>query len=340
MKYPDFFQQEIEKENLESTVEKNILRYKEVIIPFYKVKGISEQFFGVGDIPISCRTFHVSNAIAKIILCTGYNESYLKYSEFIMNLCEMGFSVFCYDHRGQGFSGRFSEQEKRGFVDNFKNYVDDLCYFFENVSGNQENQLPVFIIAHSMGGAICSLAISEKKINPNAVILCSPMLEIMLTPYHLLEYPIYLLFSLFCKFNLEKEYAFGQTDCIPFRPFEGNDVTHSKARYLVWRKHISEIDDMQLGGPTYKWLKESIAASRKARRLSQQNNIPILLLQAEGDTVVRNSAQDTFHRNNSCCEKIIMENARHEILMEIDFIRNKAIDCIKNFIMQKITNIK
>ncbi len=191
-----------------------------------------------------------------------------------------------------------------------------------------------------MGGAICSLAISEKKINPNAVILCSPMFEIMLTPYHLLEYPIYQLFSLFCKFNLGKEYVFGQTDCIPFRPFEGNDVTHSKARYFVWRKHISEIEDMQLGGPTYGWIKESIAASRKARRLSKQNNIPILLLQAEEDTVVRNSAQDSFHQNSSCCEKVIMEHARHEILMEVDFIRNKAIDCIKNFITQKITNIK
>ena len=340
MIYSNLFHQEIEKENSESSVDKSILRYKEVIIPFYKVKGISEQFIGVGEIPIACRTFHAPNAIAKIILCTGYNESYLKYSEFIMNLCEMGFSVYCYDHRGQGFSGRFPEQEKRGYVDNFNNYVDDLCYFFENVSGNQENQLPIFIIAHSMGGAICSLAISEKKINPNAVILCAPMFEIMLTPFHFLEYPIYLLFSILCKFNFGKEYVFGQTDCIPFRPFEGNDVTNSKARYSVWRKHIFEIDDMQLGGPTYKWIKESIYASRKARRISHQNNIPILLLQAEEDTVVRNTSQDIFQKNSSYCEKVVMGHSKHEILMEIDFIRNKALDCIKNFIMHKLSNIK
>lgn len=339
MIHSNLFQQELEKENSESVIEKNILRYKEVIIPFYKVKGISEQFLGVGEVPIACRTFHAPNAIAKIILCTGYNESYLKYSEFIMNFCEMGFSVYCFDHRGQGFSGRFPEQKNRGYVDQFSNYVDDLCYFFENVSGNQTTPLPIFIIAHSMGGAICSLAISEKKINPTAVIFCAPMLEIMLTPFHFLEYPIYLLFSLLCKFNLGKEYVYGQTDCIPFRPFEGNDVTHSKARYSLWRKHISEIEDMQLGGPTYQWIKESVAASRKARHIGKQNNIPILLLQAEEDTVVRNSAQDTFQKNSSCCEKIILENAKHEILMEVDSIRNKAIEYIKNFILQKI-NIK
>jgi lysophospholipase len=332
------FEQVIDLENSEGITEKILLRYKEVIIPFYKVKGISEQFIGVGEIPIACRTFLAPNPVAKIILCTGYNESYLKYTEFIMNLCEMGFSVYCYDHRGQGFSGRFPNQEKRGFVDNFANYVDDLCYFFENVSATHENQLPIFIIAHSMGGAICSLAISEKKINPNAVVLCSPMFEIMLTPFHLLEYPIYILILLLCKFNLSKKYAMGQTDCIPFRPFEGNDVTHSKARYAIWRKHISEIDEMQLGGPTYGWLKESIAASRKARCLSKQNNIPILLLQAGEDTVVRNSAQNTFHKNSSCCNKIFLDHARHEILMEVDSIRNKAIDYIKKFIFDNISS--
>lgn len=335
MLYNNLFIEEIKKENLDQNVEKSISRYNEVIIPFYKSKGVSEQFNGVGDITIACRTFHSPNAIAKIILCTGYNESYLKYSELIMNLCEMGFSVYCYDHRGQGFSSRFPDQEKKGFVDKFENYVDDLCYFFEQVSSNN-HQLPIFIIAHSMGGAICSLAISEKKINPNAVILCAPMFEIMLAPYHFFELPIYFLSAFLCKLKLEKEYVFGQTDCIPFRPFENNDVTHCKSRYTVWRKHISEIEDMQLGGPTFLWMKESIKASRKARRLSKQNNIPILLLQAEYDTVVRNSAQDFFHKNSTHTEKIIFEFAKHEILMEIDFIRNRALESIKNFILQKI----
>ena len=119
MLYNNLFIEEIKKENLDQNVEKSISRYNEVIIPFYKSKGVSEQFNGVGDITIACRTFHSPNAIAKIILCTGYNESYLKYSELIMNLCDMGFSVYCYDHRGQGFSSRFPDQEKKGFVYKF-----------------------------------------------------------------------------------------------------------------------------------------------------------------------------------------------------------------------------
>lgn len=128
MIYSNIFYQEVNKENSEEWIDKSTRRYNQVIIPFYKAKGVSEQFMGVGDISIACRIFHAPNAIAKVILCTGYNESYLKYSEFIMNLCELGISVYCFDHRGQGFSGRFPEQEKRGYVDKFENYVDDLCF--------------------------------------------------------------------------------------------------------------------------------------------------------------------------------------------------------------------
>lgn len=213
-------------------------------------------------------------------------------------------------------------------------------FFFENVAGTHENHLPIFIIAHSMGGAVCTLAVCEKRINPTGAILSSPMLEIALTPFPLLEMPIYYLALFFCKLNHNKKYAFGQTDCIPFRPFEGNDVTHSKSRYFCWRKHISEIDDMQIGGPTFGWIKESIKASRKARKLGSDNKTPILLLQAEEDSVVNNSAQDFFISNCSQAQKVVMGHAKHEILMEIDFIRNKAIDCIKNFILQKIAEGK
>ncbi|WP_186645366.1 alpha/beta fold hydrolase [Fluviispira vulneris] len=334
------FLKEKELENSTENIERNILRYKEKILPFYKSTGSTHQFLGMNDIPISCRIFTNPNATAKILLCTGYNESYLKYAELIMNLFEMGYSIFCFDHRGQGFSGRFKEQAKRGFVDNFANYVDDLSFYFENIVNSQQVQLPTFILAHSMGGAIATLAVCGKKINPLGVILSSPMHGIALSPYRFLEYPIYLLTKIFCKFGKEKEYVFGQTDCIPFRPFEGNDVTNSKFRYDVWRNHIAEIEDMQLGGPTFGWMSEAIKASRQARHMGYDNNIPFLLLQAENDTVVVNSTQDIFINKCANSEKFILENAQHEILMEVNFIREKALEQIRKFIYKKIESRK
>jgi lysophospholipase len=97
---------------------------------------------------------------------------------------------------------------------------------------------------------------------------------------------------------------------------------------------------MQIGGPTFGWIKESINASRRARSIGITNKIPILLLQAEEDTVVHNKAQDKFINHCDNIEKVIMGHSKHEILMEIDFIRNKALDCIRNFILQKIETLK
>lgn len=326
---------DVKNENSPAEVERNTKYYHETIIPFYKNQGVSEEFKGVGDILIACRTFHAKNPIAKVILCTGYNESYLKYCEFIYNLVSSNISVYCFDHRGQGFSGRFPGQENRGFVDKFDNYIDDLSYFFEQVASNG-TPIPIYIIAHSMGGAISALAVHEKKINPNGLILCAPMFEIMLAPYHFLEQPIKTLATLLCKFDFEKNYAVGQKDCIPFLPFAENDVTHSLFRFQIWRKHISEIDDLKLGGPTYGWLKESINASIKTRKINSLNNIPVLLLQAGADTVVRNSAHNLFCKNNPNCQFESIEFAKHELLMEADILRNKAIYLIQNFIQKNI----
>ncbi|KAB8033132.1 alpha/beta fold hydrolase [Fluviispira multicolorata] len=336
----DLFLKEKELENSKENVEENIRKYNEVILPFYKSQGSTNQFLGVNDIPISCRIFENSKATVKILLCTGYNESYLKYAELIMNLFEMGFSVYCFDHRGQGFSGRFIGQEKKGYVDHFENYVEDLSFYFENIVNGHQVELPTFILAHSMGGAIATLAVCGKKITPYGVILSSPMHAIALSPYLILEYLIYSLTNIFCKLGKNKEYVFGQTDCIPFRPFEGNDVTNSKFRYEIWRKHISEIDDMQLGGPTFGWMREAIKASRSARKMGYDNNVPILVLQAEKDSVVVNSAHDIFIKSCANSEKFFLENAQHEILMEINPIRNKAIEQIKIFIHKKIERKK
>lgn len=334
MIYSDLFFQELEKENAEEVVQERIKNYNEHILPFYQSKGETEQFFGKEDVPISCRFFRHPQPVAKVLIVTGYNESYLKYAEFIKNLYELNVSVYCYDHRGQGHSGRFLNQNKRGFIDFFPNLVEDLSVFFQKVVADQNKNTPVFVLGHSTGGCVIATALCDKKINPAATILCAPMFEVMLTPWHFLEAPIYAIANMYSIFGLEKSYAFGQKDCIPFLPFDTNDVTHSKARFFIWRKHIFEIPEMQLGGPTFAWIKQAVSASRKIRNRGEDNLIPMTILQAEEDTVVRNSAQDLFANSCSAAQIVVCGHARHEILMEVDFIRNKALDVIKNIILK------
>ena len=206
--------------------------------------------------------------------------------------------------------------------------VDDLSTLFKKVEADDNVTIPVSIIAHSMGGCIAAQALSENKISPNKMILLSPMFEVRLTPLRILETPIYYLSKLVTSMGFDKSYAFSQHDCIPFLPFDTNDVTHSKFRFLTWRKHISEIHQLQLGGVTFGWLAQSIKASKKLKKQGINSSIPIQVFQAREDTVVVNEAQNEFISKSPSAKKIVIDNARHELLLEVDFIRNKVMEII------------
>lgn len=323
------FKEILQAENDSENVKSFYAKYYKKILPFYNSFGRHFEL-RKNDVKLSCRLFVNPAAKAKIIIVNGYNESYLKYAETIHDLYHQQYSVYVYDHRGQGFSQKFPDQKNRGFIDKFEKLVDDLESFFKYVQ-NHEEKLPIFLLAHSMGGTVTTLAASENKINPERIILSAPLFGINLGYLSFLEYPAYLLSVAFTKIGLGKSFAFGQTDCFPLVSFKKNEVTHSVGRYHVWQTHIRETPEVQLGGPTFQWVRESMRACDKARLLGENNQIPILLLQAENDTVVRNDAQDIFLHHCKNSHKKIIHHAKHEILMEIDLLRSEAMNEIYKF---------
>lgn len=50
-----------------------------------------------------------------ILLVSGRMESYIKYQELAYELFQQGYSVYLYDHRGQGFSGRMLSDPHKGY---------------------------------------------------------------------------------------------------------------------------------------------------------------------------------------------------------------------------------
>lgn len=322
------FQCENSNENIKSKLDE----YEKIVLPFYKEKGQSKSMQGANGIEISCRYFLHEAPVGKIIIVTGYNESYLKYAELILNLYSMNYSVYCYDHRGQGYSGKIENQRKRGVIDQFNFLVDDFCNFFKIVKEHEDKNHSIFVVSHSMGGAVVATAVCEKEISPKGLIFSAPMFEIMLSPWHFLEFPVHLIVKSASFLGFSKSYAFGQKDCVPFLPFETNDVTNSNARFSIWRKHISEEESLQMGGPTFGWLSHAIQASQNIRSQGAKNKTSTLFLQAEKDTVVRNSAQDIFCNECPILQKEIIFNSRHEIFMELDYIRENVLQKIKEFI--------
>ena len=98
--------------------------------------------------------------------------------KYIHELHQFGYSVYTFDHRCQGLSGRaVPGHHQRVHVDDFRWYVDDMLTFVDNhvpkhhtSDGNR-----LTILAHSMGGMVASLATLRRPELFRALVLCAPM---------------------------------------------------------------------------------------------------------------------------------------------------------------------
>ena len=257
-----------------------------------------------------------------IVIVNGRNESFWKYQEIFFEFSRQGYDVYAYDHRGQGASGRLTADPELGHVNSFDDYVDDLQEFVTKVVEKEKDYQHRFLLAHSMGGAITTLYLEKYTSHFDAVVLNAPMFGIHM------PVPLKLVASSIAKimehYQDEPSYVLGQK---PYHeePFENNALCQSKLRY-VWAKHLYQIHpELRIGGPSPRWLWQAIQAADHCIRDVGKIEIPVLLLQAGSDTVVDNNSHQRFCGQNKHCNLKVIRNARHEILMEKDVIRNQAL---------------
>jgi len=306
-------------------------KYDSVISPYFYAHKL--HFFVTPDNKkIAYKIFLVKNSKASIVISSGRTEGMVKYQELIYDLNKNGYDVYILDHRGQGYSQRLLKDKQMGYVDNFFHYVDDMKFFVDNFVSKKKKRV---LLAHSMGGAIASLYVERYPDDFNALILSSPMHEpYILTPN---------MTPKLCKRMLEKEndlekYVFGTDsyDILTYK-FEENDLTHSKTRFEIMKKAYKKEAETRVGGPSKKWLKEACRWSAISVKKAKLIKIPVLLLQAELDTAVTPQAQEVFCKAVKNCQAYRIEGAYHELFIEEDMIRQKALSAIFDFI-SKIEN--
>ncbi|MCX7110084.1 MAG: alpha/beta fold hydrolase [Proteobacteria bacterium] len=327
------------------TTEETYYKDQQKILEFFR-HGISGHFQGQGNKDIQYLVFPHKPDQEKgaIVISSGRTEGFIIYPELIYDLGKQGYSIYIHDHRGQGFSERMTQDTQKGHIDSFDNYVKDLKTFVDTVVRPKDHH-NLFLLAHSMGGGIASLYIEEYPKDFKAAVLVTPMHEPLLpvkgkdvtgvicavaeswTAQHIFP---------------PDGYAKGQ---VPYSPatFKDNDLTHSKVRFEKKVAILSENkqnETAKIGGPTHKWIREACEAGKKARADAAKISIPVLLLQASGDTAVRPEAQLEFCKNVNSggkggeCQGYVVEQAYHAIFMEADTFRipalTKALEFLAN----------
>ena len=92
-------------------------------------EGINSYFVNMDD-GIKIRVCHwlqkKEKSIGTILLQQGHNEFIEKYYETIQEFIDRGYSVICFDWRGQGMSDRMIDDINKSFINDFKRHDKDL----------------------------------------------------------------------------------------------------------------------------------------------------------------------------------------------------------------------
>jgi lysophospholipase len=270
-----------------------------------------------------------------VVLLQGRIEFIEKYCETAGDILDRGFAVFSLDWRGQGESARALPDRHKDYVGDYAEFLRDFDLFLETVV-LPEAPKPIFVMAHSMGGHITLRHLGEKAARgepyfAERVVLCAPMVDIAVSP--LMRFVATVLTAGASLLNLEDRYAPGGGGYVEM-PYDDNPLTRDRARFDRTEAIVRENPALALGWPTYGW----VAASRRSIATlrgpgyPEAIRTPVLLLSAGADTVVSNKAQAKLAARMPNCQFESIPDARHELLMETDAVRQQFFGHVDAFV--------
>ena len=305
--------------------------FANTINPFWHKLVNKGSFGGKDNVDIHYAWCIPENVKSTVVISSGRIESYLKYKELIFDLHQNGFAVFILDHRGQGLSGRMTDDPQHGYVADFSDYVDDLITFVNDIVVPRQIG-PLHLLCHSMGGAIGALALLQQPTMFDKAVLASPMFGIKpALPDWLASGLIRMGLCIDRLKNRDSGYFFGQTPYLAF-PYSLNKLTHSKVRYRLFRQLYDEEPQIQLGGVTTQWLLAAHIAMHKIEDNAHKITTPSLILSADGDSIIENKRQRRVAARFPNAKVHVVPDAYHEIFSECDSIRNPTLSSVFDFL--------
>lgn len=265
---------------------------------------------------------------ASTIVVSGRNEFIEKYLEFSRDLHARGITTVLYDHCGQGDSDKLLDDRQKGYIDSFLTYVEDLHRVIE-AFGLTEHE-SVRIISHSMGGTVAVLLALRHPEQISKMVLGSPMCAIR-TGTIIPQFLIRPLVAVACRVGYGERYMPTTGPYKPDLKFGDNLFTSDETRFGYNRFLTNSLDFAPLGGPTIRWLHEAYKAMGEMNDNAARLRCLLLTLTAARDQVIKTSVVRRFCTRSGHCSHKEYEDARHELFMESDGVREDILARITQF---------
>lgn len=276
----------------------------------------------------------LDGAEGNVVLVHGFTESAEKFREMSYNFLQMNFNVFVIDNRGHGLSYRkHPENPETVCVDKFEHYVEDLKRFIEKVVKPAGQGLPLYLYAHSMGGAIGVQFLQTYPGVFTKAVLSAPMIEPRSAPLNVgLTLAI---MRLFCLVGKKDDMVFIHKGFDPERTYERSHDT-SKARFDYYMAKRKANRNLQTAGASCAWVREAMKVTKKNLNPKRNANIkiPVLLCQPEEDTSVVSEKENVFISQIPNGRLVQFKNCKHEIYASVDDTVLTYLQTIEEFLKQ------
>lgn len=268
----------------------------------------------------------------RMMIIGGRGDMIEKYLEVIHHWATRGWSVTSFDWRGQGGSGRMTDDPMCGHIDDFATWISDLEAL--TAQWRAEGHGPTVMLGHSMGGHLLLRALAEGLPAPDAAIFVAPMLGLHTAPFP--RAAAVMLANVMLLLGQGRKQAWTQKEgSVRQRQMRQKRLTHDPDRYadeLWWRDHSR---DIALGPPSWNWVAQALQSTRNLADDSvvTKLTVPILILGTRADCLVDPAAIVRMARRLPHARlHLYGPEAAHEILRELDPIRLDALSRIDSFI--------
>jgi lysophospholipase len=207
---------------------------------------------------------------AHVVLVHGYMDHSGRYRGVTDALVREGFAVHAFDYRGHGQSGG-----RRGHIDQFSEYVDDLELYWRRAREAANGQKS-FLLGHSHGALISILFYQRQPKGMTGMILSAPYLRLALKPP---------------KMKVLAAKAVGRV--VPWLPVKHELRPEDLTRDPELQRQVAN-DHLYNHVTTPRWFSEANAAQREAMSMAPAIQVPVLMFWGSEDPIADSSAAREF----------------------------------------------
>ena len=245
-----------------------------------------------------------------VTIVHGMAEFFGKYREYAWYLYRAGYMFYFMEQRGHGNSEGKVDEHDIIYIDSYDTYVKDLHCFTNEVVRPAAGDLPMLLIAHSMGGCVGALFLEKHPGVFKAAILSSPMMKMKGADYPpIVQWLLGIYASISGK---RKKLAPNQKHFDPNTRLEVSSAL-SRPRFEYQLRQRRNNENYQTTGATFGWAIASLKATDKVVKNAGNITIPVTVMTAGQDHLIDPAGYEAFGKAVPQARFTHYENSRHEI---------------------------